>query len=140
MDSGTRSAVDWLLASDEPAVRLLARRDVLGEQVAMDPAHVLAGAKVTALLGGQRGDGGFGVHPYRKWTGAHWRLVSLAELGVPAREPRTVAAADQVLAWLVSLCVPRTLSTSCDQAVFVDHAPDASVSPDVVSLKIDRFG
>jgi hypothetical protein len=102
VDSGTRSAVDRLLASDEPAVRLLAPRDVLGEQVAMDPAHVLAGAKVTAQLGGQRGDGGFGVHPYRKWTGAHWRLVSLAELGVPAREPRTVAAADQVLAWLVS--------------------------------------
>ena len=29
---------------------------------------------------------------------------------------------------------------SCDQAVFVEHATDASVSPDVVSLKIDRFG
>jgi hypothetical protein len=57
VDSGTRSAVDWLLASDEPAVRLLARRDVLGVQVATDPAHVLAGAKVTALPGGQRGDG-----------------------------------------------------------------------------------
>jgi hypothetical protein len=41
---------------------------------------------------------------------------------------------------LRALCVPRTLSTSCDQAVFVDHATDASVSPDVVSLKIDRFG
>ncbi len=40
----------------------------------------------------------------------------------------------------LALCVPRTLSTSCDQAVFVDHATDASVSPDVVSLKIDRFG
>jgi hypothetical protein len=38
------------------------------------------------------------------------------------------------------VCVPRTLSMSCDQAVFVDHATDASVSPDVVSLKIDRFG
>jgi site-specific recombinase XerD len=38
------------------------------------------------------------------------------------------------------VCVPRTLSTSCDQAVFVDHATDASASPDVVSLKIDRFG
>ena len=44
---------------------------------------------------------------------------------------------DVVLGWL---CVPRTLSTSCDQAVFVDHATDASVSPEVVSLKIDRFG
>jgi len=38
------------------------------------------------------------------------------------------------------LCVPRTSSTSCDQAVFVDRAADASVSPDVISLKIDRFG
>jgi putative transposase len=41
---------------------------------------------------------------------------------------------------IYELCVPRTLSASCDQAVFVDHATDASVSPDVVSLKIDRFG
>jgi len=49
-----RSAVDWLLGSQEPAVRLLARREVLGEQVAMDPAQVLAGAKPTALLSGQR--------------------------------------------------------------------------------------
>ena len=40
----------------------------------------------------------------------------------------------------IMVCVPRTLSTSCDQAVFVDRATDASVSPDVVSLKIDRFG
>jgi hypothetical protein len=36
--------------------------------------------------------------------------------------------------------VPRTLSASCDQAVFVDHAADAGVSADVVSVKIDRFG
>ena len=39
-----------------------------------------------------------------------------------------------------AVCVPRTSSTSCDQAVFVDHAADASVSPDVVSLNIDWFG
>jgi hypothetical protein len=102
VDARTHSAVDWLLGSQEPAVRLLARRDVLGEQVAMEPAQVLAGAKVTALLSGQHADGGFGVHPYRKWTGAHWRLVSLAELNVPAGEPRAVAAANQVLTWLAS--------------------------------------
>jgi hypothetical protein len=40
------------------------------------------------------------VHPYRKWTGAHWRLVSLVELGIPAREPRAVRAAGTVLDWL----------------------------------------
>ena len=38
------------------------------------------------------------------------------------------------------LWVPRTSSTSCDQAVFVDHATDASVPSDTVLLKIDRFG
>jgi hypothetical protein len=55
---------------------------------------------VRALLSGQGRDGGFGVHPYRKWTGAHWRLVSLAELGIPAGEPRAIRAASTVLGWL----------------------------------------
>jgi hypothetical protein len=32
MDGRTRAAVDWLLASDEPAIRLLTRRDVLGRE------------------------------------------------------------------------------------------------------------
>src|ERR1017187_388505 len=38
------------------------------------------------------------------------------------------------------LCVPRTSSTSCDQAVLVDHATDTGLSSDAVLLKIDRFG
>jgi hypothetical protein len=36
--------------------------------------------------------------------------------------------------------VPKTSSTPCDQAVFVDHAADARVSSDTVLLKVDRFG
>jgi len=102
MDRQTDAAVTWLLDSSEPAIRLLTRRDVLGEPADDGAGQVLAGAKVTALLSGQRSDGGFGVHPYRKWTGAHWRLVSLTELAIPLREPRTAAAAGQVLAWLAS--------------------------------------
>ena len=39
-------------------------------------------------------------HPYKKWTGAHWRLVSLVELAVPPGEPRAVAATEPVLGWL----------------------------------------
>lgn len=93
----TSAAVEWLLASDEPAIRRLVRRDVLGEQPTED---VLDGPKVQALLSGQRADGGFGKKPYSKWSGAHWRLVSLVELEIPAGEPRAVAAADQVLRWL----------------------------------------
>ena len=38
------------------------------------------------------------------------------------------------------LCVPKTSSKSCDQAIFADQATDASVSSDAVPLKIDRFG
>jgi hypothetical protein len=102
MDQHDRAAVDWLLSSSEPAIGLLARRDILGEPVDGEASQIPSGAKVTALLSGQAADGGFGGHPYRKWTGAHWRLVSLVELDIPPLEPRAVAAADRVLAGLTS--------------------------------------
>jgi hypothetical protein len=102
VDPRTRAAVAWLLGSGEPAIRLMTRRDLLGERADDDAGQVLAGAKVTALLSGQQRGGGFGVHPYRKWTGAHWRLVSLVELGIPPQEPRAAAAAGHVLSWLAS--------------------------------------
>jgi hypothetical protein len=98
-DDTSRAAVDWLLSSAEPAVRLVTRRDLLGEEIE-DIDEVLEGAIVRTLLSGQRDDGAFGVHPYRKWTGAHWRLVSLVELAIPAGEPRAVRAAHTVLDWL----------------------------------------
>ncbi|HTQ19067.1 hypothetical protein [Mycobacterium sp.] len=39
-----------------------------------------------------------------------------------------------------TLWVPRSSSTSRDQAVFVDQATDASLSSDPVLSEIDRFG
>jgi hypothetical protein len=87
----TDAAVEWLLASPEPAIRNLARRDLLDEEPSED---VLEGEIVQALLREEEG------HPYGKWGGAHWRLVSLVELGLPAGEPRAIAATDSVLAWL----------------------------------------
>jgi len=93
------AAIDFLLASNEPAIRFMARRDVLGEDVTPDPAEILSGPLVRGLLSGQKRDGGFGVFVYQKWTGAHWRLVSLVELGVPA-DDRLYAAAGTVLDWL----------------------------------------
>jgi hypothetical protein len=41
--------------------------------------------------------------------------------------------------WLV-LWVPRSSSTSRDQAIFVDQATGASLPSDAVLLEIDRFG
>jgi len=98
--------VAWLLASDEPAIRGMARRDLLGQPADDDLRRTTEGPLVRALLAGQQPDGGFGGHPYRKWTGAHWRLVSLVELEIPAGEPRAVAAAERVLRWLSGPSAP----------------------------------
>ena len=82
----------WLLESPDPAIRRLAAREFLGEAGADD--GVLESPLVQTLLVERD------VHPYAKWSGAHWRLVSLVELGIPAGEPRALAAAETVLAWL----------------------------------------
>ena len=47
----------------------------------------------------------YGVHPYSKWRGAHWRLASLVEF-VPPGNPAAVAAAESTLRWLTN---PRRL-------------------------------
>ena len=39
-----------------------------------------------------------------------------------------------------TLWVPRTSSTSRDQAVFADHATDASLSSDAVLSEVDWLG
>jgi hypothetical protein len=102
-DSSTEAdagAIEWLLASREPAIRRLVRRDVLGRTAASDESEVRRGPLVRGLLAGQQANGGFGGHPYSKWGGAHWRLVSLVELGIPSGERRALAALDTVLSWL----------------------------------------
>ncbi len=39
-----------------------------------------------------------------------------------------------------SLCVPKTSSTSCDQAIFVDQASNVSVFSDAVQVEVGGFG
>ena len=101
---GIEPASSWLLDSEEPAIAAMAARDLLGETSASVDAE--RGELVSGLLAGQQRDGSFGVHPYKKWTGAHWRLVSLVELELPTTDPRLHAALDTVLAWLAALRLP----------------------------------
>ena len=62
---------------------------------------------------------------------ARSRLLYLqAEMEVLPRDPREPA----------DLCVPKTSSTSCDQAIFVDQATNTSLFSDAVVIEIDRFG
>jgi hypothetical protein len=95
----TRFAVEWLVDSPEPAIRTLARTELLDE-----PADecMRQGSMLDALLGGDEPREVLRVHPYTKWVGAHWRLVSLVELGVPAEDPRLVPLIDHVLTWLTA--------------------------------------
>jgi hypothetical protein len=70
----------------------------------LDPAW--RKSMIAGLLAGQRADGGFGVHPYSKWRGAHWRLVSLVELGAPRNSLAARAAAKTVLDWIAAPSEP----------------------------------
>lgn len=108
-------AVQWLLDSDEPAIGLLTRRDVLHEPVEFDAEIVACGPKVQALLSDQRPDGGFGRWPYAKWVGTHWRLVSLVELAIPATDPRVAAAAEHELTWIVRQAPYRTQPAAVEE-------------------------
>ena len=93
----TVSAVDWLLESDEPGIVAQAKRDLLDEQAPAEAARVIEGPKVCCSQASRRTAAS--APRLRKWGGAHWRLVSLVELGVPAGEPRCLAAAETVLTW-----------------------------------------
>jgi hypothetical protein len=120
-------AIEWLLSSRDPSVRYFTLVDLLDESqssnaVLVAKRRIHFGARYRTLLSGQLNqdlsrkksshdglnlkfsaqNGGFGVHPYRKWTGAHWRLVSLVELGMPKGDRRGIAAVEQVLRWLCS--------------------------------------
>jgi len=48
----------------------------------------------------------YGVHPYGKWQGAFWRLISLVDLGAVPRRA-AVDAAEKTLGWVAS---PRRLA------------------------------
>lgn len=99
--------IAWLLAEEDPSLEYLVRTRLLAEPegsavVRRARNAIPQGPRVQALLSGQHPDGGFGVHPYRKWHGAHWRLVSLVELQIPPAFPAAVAATEGVLSWLSS--------------------------------------
>jgi len=99
------SAVKWLLQSGDPSIRYLTLTQILdvpsdSHEVVKEKKQIPDGPLVRTLLSGQQSDGGFGNHPYSKWTGAHWRLVSLTELGIPTGFEPAVKATSGVLDWV----------------------------------------
>jgi hypothetical protein len=106
------AAIDWLLKSDEPAIRYRTRTWLLGEserapKVRRDRKEAWDGPIVSTLLDftdEAKKD------PYRKWWGMHWRLVSLAYFGLPVDRPDIRAklhkGINRELAWIAD---PRRL-------------------------------
>jgi hypothetical protein len=68
-------------------------------------AGIPRGPKVRGLLRGLAPTARFGVGPYRKWDGPHWRLVSLADLRYPAGDERLWPVIDAELDWALA-CRP----------------------------------
>ena len=132
-------AVEWLLASDEPAVRYRARTWLLDRPdgqaaVRRDRAGIPGGPIVSTLL--DMPDPGIG--PYRKWFGLHWRLVSLADFALPidtaAVRATLDAAIDRELSWIAN---PRHL----EAILRIDglYRSDASMEGNAV-YSASRFG
>ena len=106
LKDGQDPRVVWLLRSHDPSVRYFALTELVdnhpdSSEVEKTRRLIPKGSRVRTLLEDQKPDGGFGVHPYQKWTGAHWRLVSLVELGIAEGFRPAVKATDLVLKWLL---------------------------------------
>src|SRR6266581_89132 len=69
---------------ESPCGILLLRAMSVAQAIRMDP-------RLEALLREYPG------HPYKKWQGAHWRLLSLVELGLTEADDRIVGAVNRVL-------------------------------------------
>lgn len=94
-----RSALDWLLASDEAAIRSRTIRDLVGSDVPDVAREPGPGAKAAALLDGLGPDGA----PGSGWAGPQWRLLALIDLGAETDDPRFQAAAR----WVVDQALKR---------------------------------
>jgi hypothetical protein len=95
-----------LAASDDPGVAYQARVRLLG---ASDSDSVLVGlraaiagsARARALLSGRAADGTIRLHPYAKFQGPHWTLVSLALIDYPPVDRVLAPLKEQVDGWLL---------------------------------------
>jgi hypothetical protein len=96
-----------LLASDDPSIRYKALVGVAGENpesAKAKKARALIGnsARVKGLLSFCDKSGRVNLNPYSKWDGAHWVLVSLADLCYPPGDKTLQPLRDRVYDWLLS--------------------------------------
>ncbi len=99
--------LEHLLSSEEPAIRYKARVHLLDEDPNTPEIRQLQNEikmcdRVRRLLSDRDADGKIPYHPYAKWYGAHWVLVTLADMDYPAGDDNLIPLREQVYAWLFS--------------------------------------
>ena len=104
MDS---TIVERLLESQEPSICyktrvLLLDADPYSEEVYRLQQDIRTSERVQKLLSLRDSAGRIPGHPYHKWTGAHWTLAALADLGYPPGDESLVPLREQVYDWLFS--------------------------------------
>lgn len=147
-----RALAAQLERHEEPSIRLWILTGVRGRSASSPSVReagrqVRASPRVEALLSERLADGTIPWHPYAKWYGAHWVLVTLAELGYPPGDASLLPLLDQDLRWLASAEYTRTmgrvrgqprLHASIDAnavwAATVLGLPDARIAPLVERL------
>ncbi len=101
------AVLDALLALDEPSIHYKVQVALAG----LDPTTAEArrlrdtirrSRRVQQLLSERTAEGTIPRHPYSKWDGAHWVLVTLADLNYPPGDLALAPLREQVLAWLFS--------------------------------------
>jgi len=99
--------LESLLNYGDPIIQYKTRVNIIGE----DPSHpnlitlrdlIRQSPIVDLLLSEREENGKIPHHPYKKWTGAHWVLSSLAELDYPPGDIDLLPLRDQVYEWLFS--------------------------------------
>lgn len=96
--------IDRLCESGDPSIRHFAetklRRATLAKARTLQE-EISSSKRVRALLQQRNRHGELPYHPYAKWYGAHWVLVSLADLGYPAGDESLIPLREQVFRWLL---------------------------------------
>jgi hypothetical protein len=92
---------------EEPAIRYKLTVQVLGSSAtsenAIQASRVVRGSPlVQKILSACAQGGGFPLHPYKKWSGSHWVLSLLADLGYPHGDEALIPLMEQASNWLLS--------------------------------------
>lgn len=101
LSSSTSPFVDDIVRSGDPATRYKLALAGLGGSPAALRKEIPRSERALTLLSERDPAGRIARHPYTKWTGAHWVLATLADLGYPAGDRALVPLRNQVLEWLL---------------------------------------